>query len=159
MTSKVKLFMVRALSAWCWSLCSAMVRSSVSKSFICWESSSFQDSRSEIIWGEKKDDNVQVPVTQHTFISNVALTMEVRNWSCSLLIDFTDQVQRGSDTGCFRMDFKFQKTDWKNLFENHYSSPSSSACNTISSLALFKVLLHQHFTCENVKMFLSPLLK
>ena len=53
MTSKVRLFMVRALSAWCCRRCSAIVRSSVSKSFICWESSSFQDSRSEMIWQGK----------------------------------------------------------------------------------------------------------
>lgn len=53
MTSNVRLFMVRALSAWCWRRCSAIVRSSVSKSFICWESSSFQDSRSEMIWQRK----------------------------------------------------------------------------------------------------------
>lgn len=50
MTSKVRLFMVRALSAWCCSLCSASVRSSVSKSLICCDSSSFHDSRSEMIW-------------------------------------------------------------------------------------------------------------
>lgn len=50
MTSKVRLFIVSALSAWCCSLCSASVRSSVSKSLICWDSSSFHDSRSEMIW-------------------------------------------------------------------------------------------------------------
>lgn len=160
MTSKVKLFMVRALSAWCWSLCSAIVRSSVSKSFICWESSSFQDSRSEIIWRKKEEDNVQLPTTQHAFISNGALMMEVRNLSCSLLIDFTDKVGHGLDTGCFNMHFKFWQTIWKNLFENYYSSPSTSACDTMGTLALFEVF-HQYITCETgeVKMFLSPLLK
>lgn len=57
MTSKVRLFIVSALSAWCCSLCSASVRSSVSKSLICWDSSSFHDSRSEMIWeGDGKSE-------------------------------------------------------------------------------------------------------
>ena len=54
MTSKVRLFIVSALSAWCCNLCSASVRSSVSKSLICWDSSSFHDSRSEMIWWRRR---------------------------------------------------------------------------------------------------------
>ncbi len=59
MTSKVRLFMVSALSAWCCSLCSASVRSSVSKSLICWDSSSFHDSRSEMIWEDGRKESGQ----------------------------------------------------------------------------------------------------
>lgn len=59
MTSNVRLFIVSALSAWCCNLCSARVRSSVSKSLICCDSSSFHDSKSEIICKESKRDFYQ----------------------------------------------------------------------------------------------------
>lgn len=57
------------------------------------------------------------------------------------------------------MDFKFWQAIQKNLLENCYSY-STSACNTMGTPALLKVL-HQHLTCETdeVNTFLSPFLK
>lgn len=48
MTSKVMLFMASFRSVWRWSRCSASVRSSVLKSFICRSKSSFQASSSAV---------------------------------------------------------------------------------------------------------------
>lgn len=95
MTSKVKLFMVRALSAWCWSLCSAIVRSSVSKSFICWESSSFQDSRSEIIWEKRRKIILVNPLYSACLLP--MLHLRWRLGTRQLSIQFTHQVWYGLD--------------------------------------------------------------
>ena len=81
MTSKVRLFIVSALSAWCCSLCSASVRSSVSKSLICWDSSSFHDSRSEMIWeGDGKSETKRNVNSQIMWEKNYFLIIPEKDW-------------------------------------------------------------------------------